>query len=429
MKILTGSFEELKNQVTKREQQAASRPEVESAVADIIKNVREKGDAALKEYSAKFDKTQVDEFRVSDETIEAGYNACSEELLDALRLAKKNITSYHEQEVTRGFIDAKQPGVIRGQKLTPLAAVGLYVPGGTAAYPSTIMMAAIPAKIAGVKNIVMVTPPQPDGINPAVLAAAKLAGVDAVYQIGGAQAIAALAFGTESIPRVDKIMGPGNIFVATAKKQVFGQVAIDMIAGPSEIGVIADEKANARQLAADLLSQAEHDKLARPMLVTPSLDVAKAVSAEIERQLKTLPREEIARASVNNEGFIAITKDLDQAFDLMNLIAPEHLEVQVDEPITYLNRIQNAGSVFLGRTASEPLGDYVAGPNHILPTAGTARFFSPLGVEDFVKRIQFVQYTQPALAKEASAITTLARTEGLEAHARAIESRFEDDEN
>lgn len=429
MKILTGSFEELKNQVTKREQQAASRPEVEAAVQDIIKNVREKGDAALKEYSAKFDKTQVDEFRVSDETIEAGYNACSEELLDALRLAKKNITSYHEQEVTRGFIDAKQPGVIRGQKLTPLAAVGLYVPGGTAAYPSTIMMAAIPAKIAGVKNIVMVTPPQPDGINPAVLAAAKLAGVDAVYQIGGAQAIAALAFGTESIPRVDKIMGPGNIFVATAKKQVFGQVAIDMIAGPSEIGVIADEKANARQLAADLLSQAEHDKLARPMLVTPSLDVAKAVSAEIERQLQTLPREEIARASVNNEGFIAITKDLDQAFDLMNLIAPEHLEVQVDEPITYLNRIQNAGSVFLGRTASEPLGDYVAGPNHILPTAGTARFFSPLGVEDFVKRIQFVQYTQPALAKEASAITTLARTEGLEAHARAIESRFEDDEN
>lgn len=427
MKILTGSFEALKNQVTKREQQAASRPEVEAAVQDIIKNVREKGDVALKEYSAKFDKTQVDEFRVSDATIEAGYNACSEELLTALRLAKKNITSYHEQEVSRGFIDAKQPGVIRGQKLTPLAAAGLYVPGGTAAYPSTIMMAAIPAKIAGVKNIVMVTPPQPEGINPAVLAAAKLAGVDAVYQIGGAQAIAALAFGTESIPRVDKIMGPGNIFVATAKKQVFGQVAIDMIAGPSEIGVIADEKANARQLAADLLSQAEHDKFARPMLVTPSLDVAKAVSAEIERQLKTLPREEIARASVNNEGFIAITKDLDQAFDLMNLIAPEHLEVQVDEPITYLNRIQNAGSVFLGRTASEPLGDYVAGPNHILPTAGTARFFSPLGVEDFVKRIQFVQYTQPALEKVASAITTLARTEGLEAHARAIESRFEAD--
>ena len=270
----------------------------------------------------------------------------------------------------------------------------------------------------------MVTPPQPEGINPAVLAAAKLAGVDAVYQVGGAQAIAALAFGTESIPRVDKIMGPGNIFVATAKKQVFGQVAIDMIAGPSEIGVIADEKANPRHVAADLLSQAEHDRLARPMLVTPSLTLAKAVSVEIDRQLLTLPRQEIARASVDGEGFIAITDSLEQAFDLMNRIAPEHLEVQVDEPITYLNRIQNAGSVFLGRTASEPLGDYVAGPNHILPTAGTARFFSPLGVQDFVKRIQFVQYTAAALSKEASAVTTLARTEGLEAHARAIESRF-----
>ncbi|WP_125571585.1 histidinol dehydrogenase [Lacticaseibacillus songhuajiangensis] len=428
MKILTGNFAQLQAQVATRQQQAASRPEVEAAVADIIQTVRIQGDAALKAYSEQFDKTKVATFRVSDATIEAAYAACSPELLTALELAKRNITSYHKQEVTGGFIDAEQAGVIRGQKVTPLAAVGLYVPGGTAAYPSTIMMAAIPAKIAGVKNIVIVTPPQPGGINPAVLAAAKLAGVDAVYQVGGAQAIAALAFGTESIPRVDKIMGPGNIFVATAKKQVFGQVAIDMIAGPSEIGVIADEKANPRHVAADLLSQAEHDRLARPMLVTPSLTLAKAVSAEIDRQLLTLPRQEIARASVDGEGFIAITANLDQAFDLMNRIAPEHLEVQVDEPITYLNRIQNAGSVFLGRTASEPLGDYVAGPNHILPTAGTARFFSPLGVQDFVKRIQFVQYTEAALAKEASAVTTLARTEGLEAHARAIESRFEADQ-
>ena len=428
MKILTGNFAQLQAQVATRQQQAASRPEVEAAVADIIQTVRTQGDAALKAYSEQFDKTTVVTFRVSDATIEAAYAACSPELLAALELAKRNITSYHKQEVTGGFIDAEQAGVIRGQKVTPLAAVGLYVPGGTAAYPSTIMMAAIPAKIAGVKNIVMVTPPQPEGINPAVLAAAKLAGVDAVYQVGGAQAIAALAFGTESIPRVDKIMGPGNIFVATAKKQVFGQVAIDMIAGPSEIGVIADEKANPRHVAADLLSQAEHDRLARPMLVTPSLTLAKAVSAEIDRQLLTLPRQEIARASVDGEGVIAITANLDQAFDLMNRIAPEHLEVQVDEPITYLNRIQNAGSVFLGRTASEPLGDYVAGPNHILPTAGTARFFSPLGVQDFVKRIQFVQYTEAALAKEASAVTTLARTEGLEAHARAIESRFEADQ-
>ncbi|WP_461214472.1 histidinol dehydrogenase [Lacticaseibacillus sp. GG6-2] len=424
MKILTGSYEELAAQVTKREQQAASKPEVEAAVAAIIDNVRTNGDAALKEYSEKFDKVQVDDFRVDQATIDAGYNSCKPELIDALKLAKKNIISYHEKEVSRGFIDGEQPGVIRGQKLTPLAAVGLYVPGGTAAYPSTIMMAALPAKIAGVKNIVMVTPPQTDGINPAVLAAAKLAGVDAVYQIGGAQAIAALAFGTESIPRVDKIMGPGNIFVATAKKQVFGQVAIDMIAGPSEIGIIADSNAKPKQVAADLLSQAEHDKLARPMLVTPDLDLAKAVSAEVDKQLETLPRQEIASASVQDEGFIAVVASLDDAFNLMNLIAPEHLEVQVDEPITYLNQIQNAGSVFLGRAASEPLGDYLAGPNHILPTAGTARFFSPLGVEDFVKRIQFIQYTPEALGKEAKAITTLARTEGLEGHARAIESRF-----
>lgn len=424
MKILTGSFQELKNQVTKREQQAANKPEIEAAVAAIIDNVRTNGDAALKEYSEKFDKVKVDDFLVDQATIDAGYASCSEGLLDALKLAKANITSYHKKEVTHGFIDGEKPGVIRGQKLTPLAAVGLYVPGGTAAYPSTIMMAALPAKIAGVKNIVMVTPPQPNGINPAVLAAAKLAGVDAIYQVGGAQAIAALAFGTESIPRVDKIMGPGNIFVATAKKQVFGQVAIDMIAGPSEIGIIADGNSKPKQVAADLLSQAEHDKLARPMLVTDSLDLAKAVSDAVEEQLKTLPREEIARASVNDEGFIAVVDNLDQAFELMNLIAPEHLEVQVDEPITYLNQIQNAGSVFLGRTASEPLGDYLAGPNHILPTAGTARFFSPLGVEDFVKRIQFIQYTPEALGKEAKAITTLARTEGLEGHARAIESRF-----
>ncbi|MCI1985465.1 MAG: histidinol dehydrogenase [Lactobacillus sp.] len=424
MKILTGSFEQLAQQVTQREQQAASKPEVEAAVAAIIDNVRTNGDAALKAYSEQFDKVQIDDFKVSQKTIDAGYASCSQELLDALLLAKKNITSYHEKEVSRGFIDSEQPGVIRGQKLTPLAAVGLYVPGGTAAYPSTIMMAALPAKIAGVKQIIMVTPPQADGINPAVLAAAKIAGVDAVYQVGGAQAVAALAFGTESIPRVDKIMGPGNIFVATAKKQVFGQVAIDMIAGPSEIGIIADGKAKPAQVAADLLSQAEHDKLARPMLVTDSQALADAVNGELDKQLATLPRQAIATASVNDEGFIAVVDNLNAAFKLMNLIAPEHLEVQVDEPISYLNQIQNAGSVFLGRTASEPLGDYVAGPNHILPTAGTARFFSPLGVEDFVKRIQFIQYTPEALGKEAKAITTLARTEGLEAHARAIESRF-----
>lgn len=314
---------------------------------------------------------------------------------------------------------------MRGQKLLPLEKVGLYVPGGTAAYPSTILMSALPAKIAGVKEIVMVTPPQKDGISRAVLAAAKIAGIDSIYQVGGAQAIAALAFGTETIPRVDKIVGPGNIFVATAKKQVFGQVAIDMVAGPSEIGIIADDQADPKQLAADLLSQAEHDKLARPILVTDSEKLAQAVSQNVDLQLKTLPRQEIAQASVLNKGFIAIVKNPDDMFTLMNLIAPEHLEIQLENPTQYLNQIKNAGSVFLGKYASEPLGDYVAGPNHILPTGGTARFSSPLGVYDFVKRTSFIQYTKPALAKEAKAITTLARVEGLEAHARAIESRFD----
>lgn len=426
IQILNDDFKTLQKQVTKRQQQTANKPEIEAAVADILAAVRERGDAAVKEYEAKFDKVTLADLKVPQATIDAAYAACEPKLLAALKLAKKNITSYHEKEITHGFIDAEQPGVIRGQKVLPLAAVGLYVPGGTAAYPSTILMSAIPAKLAGVEQVVMVTPPQPKGINPAVLTAAKLAGVDAIYQVGGAQAIAALAYGTEQIPQVDKIMGPGNIFVATAKKQVFGQVDIDMIAGPSEIGIIADAAANPDQVAADLLSQAEHDRLARPMLVTTSQALATNVAAAIEKRLQTLPREEIARASVEDQGFIAVVANLNQAFTLMNQIAPEHLEIQLPEPMTYLNQIRNAGSVFLGREASEPLGDYVAGPNHILPTAGSARFFSPLGVEAFVKRTQFVQYTKDALGKEKDAITTLARVEGLEGHARAIESRFED---
>lgn len=307
----------------------------------------------------------------------------------------------------------------------PLNRVGLYVPGGTAAYPSTLLMSALPAKIAGVNEVIMVTPPQVDDINPAVLAAAKIAGVDAIYQVGGAQAIAALAYGTESIPAVDKIIGPGNIFVATAKKQVFGQVAIDMVAGPSEIGILADDSADPRQLAADLLSQAEHDRRARPILITDSADLAQAVSDNVTSQLKVLPREAIATDAVNEKGFIAVVAKVEEMFDLMNTVAPEHLEVQLKNPTQYLNLIKNAGSVFLGRYASEPLGDYVAGPNHILPTSGTARFSSPLGVYDFVKRTSFIQYTKDALAKEAPAITTLARVEGLEGHARAIESRFD----
>jgi histidinol dehydrogenase len=427
MKILKDqTLDQLLEQVDRQTDQQANQPEVEATVAGIIANVIKNGDAALKEYSQKFDKVELDSLRVPQADIDAAYENADQELIDALNLAKRNVVSYHEKEIQNGFVDAEQPGVVRGEKITPLAAVGLYVPGGTAAYPSSILMNVIPAKLAGVEKIVMVTPPQKDGIGQAVLAAAKVAGIDEVYQVGGAQAIAALAYGTESIPRVDKITGPGNIFVAVAKKQVFGQVDIDMIAGPSEIGVIAGDSADASNVAADLLSQAEHDKLARPMLVTPSLKFAEAVSAEIDEQLKTLPRQEIASASVANKGFIAVVKDLDEAFTVMNAISPEHLEIELEDAMQYLNQIKNAGSVFLGFNASEPVGDYVAGPNHILPTGGTARFFSPLGVSDFVKRIQFVTYSKAALKREEKAITKLARVEGLEGHARAVEARFKD---
>ncbi|MTV81688.1 histidinol dehydrogenase [Secundilactobacillus folii] len=425
MKILKNqTLDQLLEQVDRQTDQQANQPDVEATVSDIISNVIKNGDEALKAYSRKFDKVEQDNLRVPQADIDAAFEAADDDLIDALNLAKANIISYHQKEIQNGFVDAEQPGVVRGEKIMPLAAVGLYVPGGTAAYPSSILMNVIPAKLAGVGKIVMVTPPQKDGIGQAVLATAKIAGIDEVYQVGGAQAIAALAYGTESIPRVDKITGPGNIFVAIAKKQVFGQVDIDMIAGPSEIGVIADDSADAKNVAADLLSQAEHDKLARPMMVTPSEQFAQAVSDEIDRQVKTLPRREIASASVANKGFIAVVDNLDDAFTVMNAISPEHLEIELADAVQYLNQIKNAGSVFLGYNASEPVGDYVAGPNHILPTGGTARFFSPLGVSDFVKRIQFVSYSKSALKKEEKAITTLARVEGLEAHARAVEARF-----
>jgi len=377
MKIYKKSLSELKNIVQTKTRQLND-PQISKSVSEIIENVIENGDQAVKEYEKKFDNVDIENFKLPQSVIDEAYDNLAGDVKDALLLAKKNITSFHEKEKETGFIDAEQPGVLRGQKLLPLQKVGLYVPGGTAAYPSTILMSALPAKIAGVEQVVIVTPPQKDGINPAVLAAAKIAGVDSIYQVGGAQAIAALAFGTESIPRVDKIVGPGNIFVATAKKQVFGQVAIDMVAGPSEIGIIADDSADPKQLAADLLSQAEHDKLARPILVTDSEKLAQAVSENVDVQLKTLPREEIATESVNNKGFIAVVEKIDDMFDLMNTVAPEHLEIQVENPTQYLNQIRNAGSVFLGKYASEPLGDYVAGPNHILPTGGTARFSSPL---------------------------------------------------
>lgn len=399
--------------------------EIERRVYDIIENVRANGDAALREYSEKFDGVKLDDFKVDQSIIDAAWDNLPEDLKHALLVAKKNITEFHSREIEQGFVDMDTPGITRGQKVTPLARVGLYVPGGTAAYPSTIMMTALPAKIAGVKEIIMVTPPQKDGINPAVLGAAKLAGVDAVYQVGGAQGVAALAYGTEQIPKVDKIVGPGNIYVATAKRQVFGQVDIDMIAGPSEIGIIADESANPVHLAADLLSQAEHDPRARAIMVTNSEKLANLVSDEVERQLSQLPRESIARPAIENNSYIAVMDSVEDMFTVMNEVAPEHLEIQLPDPMEYMSMVENAGSVFLGRYASEPLGDYVGGTNHVLPTSGTAKFSSPLGVYDFVKRISFTQFSRERLQEVAKDITTLARTEGLEAHARAIEVRFE----
>ena len=399
--------------------------EIERRVYDIIENVRANGDAALREYSEKFDGVKLDDFKVDQSIIDAAWDNLPEDLKHALLVAKKNITEFHSREIEQGFVDMDTPGITRGQKVTPLARVGLYVPGGTAAYPSTIMMTALPAKIAGVKEIIMVTPPQKDGINPAVLGAAKLAGVDVVYQVGGAQGVAALAYGTEQIPKVDKIVGPGNIYVATAKRQVFGQVDIDMIAGPSEIGVIADESANPVHLAADLLSQAEHDPRARAIMVTNSKKLAQLISDEVERQLSQLPRESIARPAIENNSYIAVMDSVEDMFTVMNEVAPEHLEIQLPDPMEYMSMVENAGSVFLGRYASEPLGDYVGGTNHVLPTSGTAKFSSPLGVYDFVKRISFTQFSRERLQEVAKDITTLARTEGLEAHARAIEVRFE----
>ena len=424
MKIYKESLDTMLSIVRQYTQQTTDM-EIERRVYDIIENVRANGDAALREYSEKFDGVKLDDFKVDQSIIDAAWDNLPEDLKHALLVAKKNITEFHSREIEQGFVDMDTPGITRGQKVTPLARVGLYVPGGTAAYPSTIMMTALPAKIAGVKEIIMVTPPQKDGINPAVLGAAKLAGVDAVYQVGGAQGVAALAYGTKQIPKVDKIVGPGNIYVATAKRQVFGQVDIDMIAGPSEIGVIADESANPVHLAADLLSQAEHDPRARAIMVTNSEKLAQLVSDEVERQLSQLPRESIARPAIENNSYIAVMDSVEDMFTVMNEVAPEHLEIQLPDPMEYMSMVENAGSVFLGRYASEPLGDYVGGTNHVLPTSGTAKFSSPLGVYDFVKRISFTQFSRERLQEVAKDITTLARTEGLEAHARAIEVRFE----
>ena len=403
--------------------------DVEGAVADIIENVKKNGDAALKEYCERFDKVKLDAIEVSREEIDAAYASVDAKFIEILERASKNIYEFHSRQVRNSFVLNEREGVVMGQKVIPIEKVGLYVPGGTAAYPSTVLMDSIPAKIAGCKELVITTPPNARGkVNPVILAAAHVAGVDRIFKLGGAQAIAALAYGTESVPKVDKIVGPGNAFVAEAKKQVYGTVSIDMIAGPSEILVVADGKSNARVVAADLLSQAEHDKLASAVLVTDSEALAKAVSDELERQIPLLPRAEIARASIDNNGKIIVAEDLMRAIDIANAIAPEHLELCVDNPFDYLDAIHHAGSIFMGRNCPEALGDYFAGPNHTLPTSGTARFSSPLSVDDFVKKTQYTYYTRDALAKVAHKVAYFAEKEGLSAHARSATARLEEDQ-
>ena len=402
---------------------------VEDVVADIIKNVRERGDAALLEYCERFDKAKLDALLVSKAEIDEAMTLVEPKFLEILQGAAKNIRKFHERQVRNSFIINDEDGIVIGQKVIPVDRAGLYVPGGTAAYPSTVLMESSPAKIAGVREVVMVTPPRKDGkVNPVILAAAKIAGIDKIFKVGGAQAIAALAYGTESVPKVDKIVGPGNAYVAEAKKQVFGVVSIDMIAGPSEILVVADGKSNPKFVAADLLSQAEHDKMASAVLVTDSADFAEAVSAELEKQIPQLQRAEIARASIDNNGKIIVAPTLMCAIDIANEIAPEHLELCVDNPFDYLDKIRHAGSIFMGRYCPEALGDYFAGPNHTLPTSGTAKFSSPLSVDDFVKKTQYTYYTKDALAKVANDVAFFANKEGLGAHAKSATVRFESDD-
>ena len=400
---------------------------VEEIVADIIYNVRKNGDKALFEYTEKFDKAKLSTLQVSDQEIDEAMSLVDDKFIEILKKATENITKFHQKQVRNSFIQNSDEGVVTGQKIIPVDRAGLYVPGGTAAYPSTVLMDAIPAKIAGCKQVVMVTPPSENGkVNPVILAAARIAGVDKIFKVGGAQAIAALAYGTESIPKVDKIVGPGNAFVAEAKKQVFGTVSIDMIAGPSEILIVADETVNPRFVAADLLSQAEHDKLASAVLVTNSMELAQKVSEELEVQIPELLRAEIARASIDNNGKIIVTDDLWKAIEISNEIAPEHLELCVDNPFDYLDAIRHAGSIFMGKNCPEALGDYFAGPNHTLPTSGTAKFSSPLSVDDFVKKTQYTYYTRCALEKVAEDVAYFAEKEGLTAHARSAVIRFEE---
>lgn len=402
--------------------------DVAPVVADIIENVKQRGDAALFEYTERFDKAKLDTLLVSREEIEQAVNEVGEDYLAVLKKAADNIAEYHRNQIRTGFVMEREKGVVLGQKVTPIERVGLYVPNGTAAYPSSLLMNCVPAKLAGCSLLVITTPPNADGkIDASILAAAEIAGVDRIYKVGGAQAVAALAFGTESIPRVYKIAGPGNAYVAEAKKQVFGKVAIDTIAGPSEILIVADDTNDPAIIAADMLAQAEHDVMATSVLVTDSEAFGAAVADELERQLKLLPREDIARASIENNGKIVIAESLDAAIECANEIAPEHLEICLDDAFAYLGKISCAGSIFLGKNSPEALGDYMAGPNHTLPTTGTAKFGSPLSVDDFVKKSQFTYYSTEALRDIKDDIMLFAEKEGLRGHARSVGIRFGED--
>ncbi len=404
--------------------------DVGDAVAEIIRNVRTRGDEALFEYSRRFDRAELKSIEVDRDEIKSAYENIDSNFAKVLVQAKNNIYTFHENQKRCGFAITGDGGSVMGQRVIPLERVGIYVPGGTAAYPSSVLMNCIPAKIAGVDEVIMVTPPSENGkVSEAILAAAYVAGVDRLFAIGGAQAVAALAYGTESVPKVDKIVGPGNRFVAEAKKQVFGKVAIDMIAGPSEILVIADGASDPKNVAADLLSQAEHDRNATAVLVTDSYALANSVRDELEKQIPLLPRAEIARESIEKNGRIIVADSLDSAVEISNRLAPEHLEICTDEPFGFLDKIRNAGSVFLGRYCPEALGDYMAGPNHTLPTSGTARFSSPLSVDDFVKKSQFSYFTKQSLEPLYKSVALFARKEGLNAHARSAEIRFEGDDN
>ncbi|MCD8026366.1 MAG: histidinol dehydrogenase [Clostridiales bacterium] len=397
-------------------------------VSDIIENVEKYGDKAVRDYTVKFDGKAPDKAEISMDDIDKLIEKCDSDYLETLKKAADNIADFHKRQLQQSWLTTKNNGVMMGQRIRGLKRVGIYVPGGTAAYPSSVLMNAVPAKIAGVEEIIMCTPPQKDGTpNPNIIAAAKIAGADRVFLMGGAQAIAALAYGTETVPKVDKIVGPGNIFVATAKKLLYGVVDIDMIAGPSEILIIADESANPKFLAADLMSQAEHDKLASAILLTNSAEIAEKTVQEIERQVRSLSRNEIINSSLDDFGAVIVCSDMAQAVDFANELAPEHLEVCCKNPMEYVGKLDNAGSVFLGNYSPEPLGDYFAGPNHVLPTSGTARFFSPLSVDSFVKKSSFIYYTEDALRNDSEDIIRFANTEGLTAHANSVKVRFEED--